>query len=110
MSHEQFQSCIDECIRSMKACNYCYDSCLSEEHSMNMKVCIRLTRECAQICAFTAEALSLNASYALDLCEICAEVCESCATECVRHRNEHCQRCAEACFSCAQACKALIVH
>lgn len=72
-----------------------------------MKECIRLDRECADICAFTAQAMSMNSSYAKELCRICAEVCEACGNECKKHEHEHYQRCAEACFSCAKACRAM---
>lgn len=30
MSHEQFQQCIEECLRCMAACNHCYTACLDE--------------------------------------------------------------------------------
>ena len=105
MSHEQFQNCIDECLRCMQACNHCYDACLTEEHSMDMSKCIRLDRECADICAFAAQAMSHNSSYAKQLCRLCAEVCEACGNECKQHEHDHCQRCAEACFACAEACR-----
>lgn len=72
-----------------------------------MKECIRLDRECADLCSFTANVLSLGGSYAKQLCEVCAQVCEACGNECKKHKAEHCQRCAEACFRCAEACKAM---
>jgi hypothetical protein len=82
MSHEQFQSCIEECIRCMQACNHCYDACLKEDHVAMMKECIRLDRECADICAFAAQVMSMNSSYAKEICRICADACEACGNEC----------------------------
>ena len=51
MSHEQYQKCIEECIRCMMACNNCYNACLDEENVAMMTKCIRLDRQCADICA-----------------------------------------------------------
>lgn len=48
MSHEQFQQCIEECLRCMVACNHCYTACLDEHDVAMMKECIRLDRQCAQ--------------------------------------------------------------
>ncbi|MBD2862244.1 four-helix bundle copper-binding protein [Paenibacillus oceani] len=107
MSTEQIQSCMEECLQAVMACNHCYQACLEEYHAGMLKASIRLSRECAEICAFAAQAMSLNSSYAKQICMICAEVCEACAQECRKHDHDPCQRCAEACYSCALACKAM---
>nr|WP_276562883.1 four-helix bundle copper-binding protein [Paenibacillus anseongense] len=91
----------------MQACNHCYDACLKESHKMDMENCIRLDRECADICAFTAQAMSINSSYAKELCRLCASICEACGNECKNHEHEHCQFCAEACSTCAKSCRAM---
>ncbi|MEK5400322.1 four-helix bundle copper-binding protein [Paenibacillus sp. FSL K6-2859] len=72
-----------------------------------MKECIRLDCECAKLCTYTASALSINSSYARELCTLCAAVCESCGNECKKYESHHCQQCAEACFRCAEACRAM---
>ncbi len=41
----------------MTACIHCYDACLKEEHVNMMVECIRLDRECADICSFLAQAM-----------------------------------------------------
>ncbi|WP_410511321.1 four-helix bundle copper-binding protein [Paenibacillus sp. BR2-3] len=107
MSHEQFKDCIEECLRCMVACNHCYTSCLEEGHVGMMKECIRLDRECADICAFAAQAMSMNSAYAKEICKVCADACEACGNECKKHDSEHCRLCAEACFKCAKACRAM---
>ncbi|GAA0854284.1 MULTISPECIES: four-helix bundle copper-binding protein [Paenibacillus] len=107
MSHEQYQKCIEECIRCMMVCNHCYNACLDEENVAMMTKCIRLDRQCADICAFAAHAMSTNSVYAREICSICADVCEECGTECKMHDVKHCQECAEACFRCAEACRAM---
>lgn len=82
MSYQNYKACIEECLKCMVACNHCYSSCLEEDHVGMMKECIRLDRECAEICGFTAHALSMNSKYAKALCLACAEACEACGNEC----------------------------
>lgn len=109
MTQEQLQECIDECLRCMQACNYCYKSCLGEESVDMMKDCIRLDRECADICAFTAQALTQHSTFSTELCRLCADACERCGNECSKHHHSaHCQKCAEACFRCAEVCRKMI--
>lgn len=88
-------------MRCMVACNHCYTACLEEEDIAMMKECIRLDRQCADICGFAAQAMSTNSMYAREICRICAEVCEACGNEC----KKHCQECAEACLRCAKICR-----
>ncbi|MDK8643772.1 MULTISPECIES: four-helix bundle copper-binding protein [Bacillati] len=105
MSQEQFQACIDECLACMKVCNHCYDACLKEGDSHHMADCIRLDRECADMCAFAAGAMSRNSQFAHQICQLCAEICEACGNECKKHDHAHCKECAEACFKCADVCR-----
>jgi len=105
MSHEHFQSCIDACVACAKACEHCADACLSEKHVAQMAECIRLDRDCAEICGGAAAWMSRGSRFAHELCNLCAEVCEACGAECQKHRVDHCQRCAEACQHCAEECR-----
>lgn len=107
MSHEKFQQCIEECLRCMVACNHCYTACLGDKNVEMMKDCIRLDRECADICAYAAQAMSINSSYAMKICSLCAEVCKACGNECKKHDSDHCQQCADACFACAKVCQSM---
>lgn len=102
--HQQLIQTLHECVA---ACNHCYDSCLKEEDVNMMVECIRLDRECADMCAFLEQALMRDTPFAYDLASVCAKICETCGNECKKHNHEHCQRCAEACFKCAEACKAV---
>ncbi len=47
-----------------------------------MADCVRLDRECADMCAFAAEAMSRNSPFAQQICQLCAEICEACGNEC----------------------------
>ncbi|MBS7528960.1 four-helix bundle copper-binding protein [Hazenella sp. IB182353] len=107
MSHDQYQSIILNLQECVQACNHCYDACLQEDDVKMMRQCIRLDRECADICALLAQALSRGTPFAGELASVCAKICEACGMECKKHQHVHCQRCAEACFKCAEACKQL---
>jgi hypothetical protein len=107
MNNVQMETCIQECMKCMQACNRCYYSCLNEENVDHMKECIRLDRECATICFYTADALSRGTPFARQVADLCGQICEACARECAKHENAHCRRCAEACRACAAACDQL---
>jgi hypothetical protein len=70
MSHEQFQQCIEECLQCMVGCNHCYTACLDEHDVAMMKECIRLDRQCADICGFAAQAMSTNSMYSSEICRL----------------------------------------
>ncbi|MDA7027946.1 four-helix bundle copper-binding protein [Bacillus sp. CLL-7-23] len=102
--HEKYQECIQECLHCMQICNHCYDACLKEDNVM-MANCIRLDRECADMCGFAAKAMASNSPFASEICQLCASICEACGNECKRHNAAHCQECADVCFKCAKLCK-----
>ncbi|KAF1677292.1 four-helix bundle copper-binding protein [Bacillus mexicanus] len=105
MAYEQYQSLVEALHDCMVACNRCYDACLKEENENMMADCIRLDRDCADICAFVAQAIVRGTPFVSELTQACAAICEACGNECKKHDKEHFQDCAEACFSCAEACK-----
>ncbi|OCA85093.1 four-helix bundle copper-binding protein [Pseudobacillus wudalianchiensis] len=102
-----YEECIKACIECMEACNHCYDSCLKEEDVSMMAGCIRLDRECADICALAIKSMQSNSPFAKQICQLCADICEACGNECKKHEHDHCQKCAEACFRCAEECHKL---
>ncbi|MCF6411663.1 four-helix bundle copper-binding protein [Pseudalkalibacillus salsuginis] len=105
MSHEKYQSLIDTLHECMVACNHCYDACLKEDDVKLMVDCIRLDRECADMCAFLEQALGRGTPFTAELAKACADICEACGNECKKHDHDHCQKCAESCFKCADACR-----
>jgi hypothetical protein len=100
-----YQACIEECLKCMEICNSCYSACLQESDVKMMVECIRLDRECADICALAAKSMSSNSPFAKEICQLCAKICEACGNECKKHEHQHCKECADACFRCAEACK-----
>lgn len=97
-----------------QACTTCADADLSEPDLADMVMCIRLCRDCADICGVTATLLSRPASWdrqvVRPMLETCVAICRSCGDECQRHapRHAHCRVCAEACRRCDQACGELL--
>ena len=89
-------------------CNECFDACLSEHHVSSMVECIRLDRDCSEICSLLVQAISRNSSNISVLARSCVEICEKCADECSKHDHDHCKKCAEACNECAKVCRKLI--
>jgi Cys-rich four helix bundle protein (predicted Tat secretion target) len=107
MAHEQHQELIRALHDCAAECNHCFDACLQEDDVKMLAQCIRLDRECADMCAFLEHAITHNSPFVSELAAVCATICEACAEECEKHadHHEHCRRCAEACRRCAEACR-----
>jgi hypothetical protein len=105
MEQQQYQKCIDACIKCATECNHCAVSCLEEKDVQYLTKCIRLDLECAVICRSSAELMTLGSGYTKELCDICTAVCNACAEMCEQHADmgmDHCRECAEACRACAK--------
>lgn len=107
MSEHQ-QVALNELQKCIIACNVCFDACLNEPHVGHMADCIRLDRDCADICSLLSQAIARNSPNIAALAGACVEICRACAEECGKHEHDHCQQCAVACEACATACEALI--
>jgi len=88
------------------ACEHCASSCLKEEDINMMIDCIKLDRDCADICTQAARLLQRDSVIAHQYLLLCEEICRLCAAECGKHDHEHCRQCAIACEECADACHA----
>ncbi|GAB3496891.1 hypothetical protein GCM10027341_16350 [Spirosoma knui] len=73
----------------------------------DMTECIRLCRDCADICTLCGRLEARGSEFMRDFMALCAEVCEACAEECAKHADHHahCKACAEACRKCAEECR-----
>jgi hypothetical protein len=102
---------LEECARS---CAICADACLAEEMVAELRRCIRMNLDCADLCATTAAVLGRQTegdpAVVRATVEACLAACEACAAECERHADmhEHCKVCAEACRRCADACRSVL--
>ncbi|KMK76328.1 four-helix bundle copper-binding protein [Alkalihalobacillus pseudalcaliphilus] len=108
LTQSQYQECLEACLTCMEKCNTCFDACLDEDNVKMMAACIRLDRECADICSFTARAIQTNSPILKEVIKLCVEICQACGDECGRHNHEHCQNCADACYHCAEVCRKII--
>jgi hypothetical protein len=108
---EALVRCIEECYACAQACTGCADACLAEDMAQQLKQCIRLNLDCADVCAATGSLASRRTGSNQDvlrrMLEVCAAACRACGEECARHANqhEHCRICADACRRCEQACQ-----
>lgn len=114
LDKDALADCIAVCLECAQSCTACADACLSEEHVADLRRCIRLNLDCADMCDTTAKVLSrhtaFDASDAPAVLEACAQLCKSCADDCEHHAtHEHCAVCAEVCRRCEEACKRLAV-
>ena len=102
---------LDIVLECQKACNNCFYACLKEEdHVKHMTECIRLDRECADLCGLVLDFSQRESALLPEILELCAKACDACAAECETHDMDHCQRCAKACRTCAEACREYIAQ
>lgn len=119
MSEERYMSqemkdCMAACFRCSHICNRCGDDMIGMETHQNaelMRRCIRLCRECADICVLTAQWLGRMSLLSTQICRLCAEVCDVCAETCEQHASYHalCGPCAQECRHCADLCRRMLV-
>ena len=107
-------ACIEHCFDCAQTCITCADACLAEEELDDLRQCIRLNLDCADICEATGAMASrrtgsnhLVLSQAIETCRLACEICER---ECRSHasNHEHCKICAVACRACKDACEAAL--
>ncbi|MFP5580055.1 MAG: four-helix bundle copper-binding protein [Acidimicrobiia bacterium] len=104
---------LEECAQS---CTMCADACLAEDMVAELRRCIRLNRDCADLCKTTAAVLGRqvepDAATVRGLVEACRAAGAACGSECSNHADmhEHCRVCAEACQRCDQACNQALQH
>lgn len=103
--------CVEECYACAQSCTACADACLAEKAVVQLKQCIRLNLDCADICemvgAMGTRRTGSDVGILRRAIELCAEACRVCGEECAHHaqQHEHCKICAEACRQCEAACR-----
>jgi len=109
-ANDALTRCIEECYSCAQTCTACADACLAEDAVAELRQCIRLNLDCADLCAtigrIVTRGTGLNESLLAEILNSCALVCRLCGDECDRHAadHEHCRLCAAACRRCAEAC------
>jgi hypothetical protein len=104
MENHDHTALIQKLLDCVLACENCATACLGEEDVKHMADCIKLDRDCADICAQAARLLKRNSVIAHQYLVLCEEICRFCGDECAKHQHDHCQQCAAACHECAEAC------
>jgi len=110
---KQIKDCIAACEACARICGECHDDMIGMSHEGHagdmdlMARCIRLCRECADICHLSAAWMSRLSPFSEAVCRLCAEICDTCAEACEQHAPEHalCGPCAKECRRCAEACR-----
>ena len=104
------ENLISKTAACFHACNDCFMECLEEEHVKIMRRCIRLCKECAQVCGMTLDLLSDDSYFIKHTLNLCMLVCRECGDECRWHPEESCQKAARACDACRQACERFLLQ
>jgi hypothetical protein len=113
-NQEGITQCIQDCQECAVTCMVCADACLDEEMVEQLKSCIRMNLDCADICETGARVMSrqvdTNQTVIRSIMEACATVCRECAAVCKSHasRHEHCRICAEMCRRCENTCRQML--
>jgi hypothetical protein len=98
----------------------CADACLGEEKLAELRGCIQICLDCANVCFETGDLVMRRGARTgpvlqrdgfderiMELMfESCADICRCCDEKCMRPAQAYkqCRRCAALCRSCAQAC------
>ena len=106
MKNHDHSALIQKLLDCAFACEHCATACLQEDDVAMMANCIKLDRDCADICIQSARLLQRNSDIAHQFLVLCEDICRMCGDECGKHQHDHCQQCAEACRICAEACHA----
>ncbi|WP_246043309.1 four-helix bundle copper-binding protein [Tessaracoccus massiliensis] len=106
--------CIEACFACAQCCTACGDACLAEDMVAELRHCIRLNQDCADVCAMTGALLTRQTETDREVLkkalELCMAACKACGDECEKHahHHEHCKVCAESCRRCEEACRKLL--
>src|SRR5437588_12900170 len=84
---------IDACSNCVQSCTSCADADLVEPDVTEMRACIALCLDCADVCDLVARILSRPAQsdhlVVHRLLQACARQCTLCAEECAGHAEHH---------------------
>lgn len=97
-------------MKCITACEHCANACLDEPDTAMLAECIRLDRDCADICTLTARYIGRGSMRAGDAVRLCADICRKCADECRHHDHAHCRKCAQVCIECHEQCEAYLAE
>lgn len=95
------QICLNACLQCIQDC----ERLLAEGNdSPGYEECMKLCRDCADICQLCAYLMLRKTAIHSRSYAICADICIQCAEICGRFAGEVFQRCAVSCRQCAEYC------
>lgn len=107
-------ACIEAAFSCAQASDACADACMAEKTVDELRKCIRLSLDCADICTTTGRFLSrqtdVDGNLLKTILMACRDFCTTSAIEYEKHAETYpyCQIAAEACRRCEQACQDLL--
>jgi hypothetical protein len=106
-------TCVEACFNCAQTCLRCADACLGEKALDELRHCIRINLDCADICYVTGRVIARQTTSDSPVLEAqldaCLTTCHVCGETCAQHGEsyEHCKICASVCFHCEDTCKQL---
>lgn len=99
--------CIQNCLDCHTICEHCAKHCLEMGGEHASKAHQTTMRDCAQICAVSADFMLRHSPIHAEICRACSIACERCHDECARmaHGDPMMTQCAEICGRCAESCR-----
>jgi hypothetical protein len=114
LSHDTNVEVIGDAVEALSICQQvclvCADACLAETQPEKIRVCVRLSRECATVCSATLLLLlghdGTQSSVVHAQLHACVLACQACSDACADRgiHHEYCALCAEACRRCQERC------
>ncbi|WP_253905842.1 four-helix bundle copper-binding protein [Arthrobacter sp. H5] len=107
-------ACIEAAFSCAQASDACADACMAEETIVELRKCIRLSLDCADLCMTTGRFLSrlneVDGNLLKTILMACRDFCTTTAIEYEKHADmyAYCRIAAEACRRCEQACQDLL--
>ncbi|MBG6192409.1 hypothetical protein IWX64_003381 [Arthrobacter sp. CAN_A212] len=107
-------ACIEAAFSCAQASDACADACMAEETVAELRKCIRLNLDCAELCVTTGRFLSrltdVDGNLLKTILMACRDFCTTSAIENEKHAETYpsCRIAAEECRRCEQACQDLL--
>ena len=96
---------INELTECQAVCNYCFNACLEESDVQMMVRCIKLDKDCSEICGPAISLAASESEFTNDILELLHHGLRSMCPGVRKTFYDHCKECAQACRKCAAACK-----
>jgi hypothetical protein len=102
-------SAINDCVQ---ACTTCADLCILDDEVADLRACIRVCLDTADIGRAVSAVVSrrgaADRAVLMEVLELCLTTAVRCEEECARHeQQDQCRMCAVVCRRCISACRAL---